>query len=270
VVDNLPPVAVAKQNIVLVLENGIATLTAEDVDNGSYDGCTDVEVSISQTEFTIADVGTVQVWLTVTDLNGNYNQTWSYVTVTNGVGCDLTNIIFPNDIDVFDDNATTNNLSIDNLQALYGYTYEEVHPYTVSDCPAIYYAFSDQIIVVDFGYKVLRDWTAIDWITGDVVTQVQLIKLYTNYPNSLACNDQESISIENGPVTLLPIDVLEGGPYDYNNMTLVIVDSDNIIVEDNVITADYLGETLLYTVSDNTTGNSCWGNLIVEKTQYSI
>ena len=264
VIDNTAPIAVAKQNIVLVLENGTASLSAEDVDNGSYDPCTDVTLSINQTEFTTADIGVVQVWLTVTDLNGNFNQTWTFVTVTDGLGCNLSNIIFPNYIEIFDYNGTINNLSVDNLQSIYNYTYEQVHPFTVSDCPDIFYTYVDLEIPFDFGYKLVRTWTALDWQTAEVITHSQLLKMYTSYNPALACNDQISVSVGSGPYTVLPDFVLEGGPYDYDNMELVIVDSNDDVVLDNIITSDYEGQTLNYTVTDITTNNSCWGTIIVD------
>jgi len=52
VVDGAPPVAVAKQNIVISLTSsgtgtdGLAKLFAASVDNGSHDGCTDVKIEI--------------------------------------------------------------------------------------------------------------------------------------------------------------------------------------------------------------------------------
>ena len=57
IVDNIGPIAVAKQNVVLKLENGFATLTPEMVDNGSHDGCTEVSFTLSKTLFTVEDLG---------------------------------------------------------------------------------------------------------------------------------------------------------------------------------------------------------------------
>jgi len=264
VLDNTPPVAVAKQNLILVLENGSATLLPEDVDNGSYDACTDVELSLDKTMFVTADIGVNQVWLTITDENGNYNQTWTFVTVIDDSGCSLTNVIFPSNIEVFDESGTIESLSVENLQTFYGYAYEDVYAYTVVECESIFYTYVDQVLNSSYGFKVLRTWTALDWMTGDVRTETQILKLYTSYNNTMACNDQVSVSINSGPYTILPDFVLEGGPYDYDNMELVIINSIDEVVVDNIITADYIGETLYYTVTDITTGNSCWGTLIVD------
>jgi len=107
VVDNTPPVAVSKEFIVLSLTNianqvdefqGTAKLFAEDVDNGSYDGCTGVSFAIRRTpvcdasdadwgpsvKFCCEDLngGTqanIDVELRIMDENGNENIVWATV-----------------------------------------------------------------------------------------------------------------------------------------------------------------------------------------------
>ena len=107
VVDNTAPVAVSKEFIVLSLSNvgnpvdefqGFAKIYAEDVDNGSYDGCTDVTLEIrrdgtcdvSDTEwgpfvsFCCEDLqggsqANIDVELKIEDANGNYNIVWATV-----------------------------------------------------------------------------------------------------------------------------------------------------------------------------------------------
>ncbi len=107
VVDNTPPVAVSKEFIVLSLTNignqvdefqGVAKLYAEDVDNGSYDGCTDVTFEVRRTPvcdpddaewgpfvtFCCEDLngGTdanIDVELKITDEYGNENIVWATV-----------------------------------------------------------------------------------------------------------------------------------------------------------------------------------------------
>lgn len=265
VVDNIAPVAIGEVSVTLVLVDGEAELTPEMVDDGSYDSCTDITLSLDKTLFTAEDIGNNTVILTVTDLNGNYNEVWTivYVEGENSEGCSLGNVIFPEDIEINDENGILDNLTIENLQEIYGYTYEEVHPFTATECDGLAYSYSDQFIYLSYGVKVIRSWTALDWYTGEVASYVQLLKLYTDFSTSLACNDLGTVSIENGPVTLWPQDVLEGGPYNYDNMVLEIEDGNGDAVEDNLITDEYLGQTLIYTVTDITTENSCFGNIEV-------
>ena len=81
-VDDTPPVAIADQNIVLALaQTGTAQIFPETIDDGSYDDCSDVTFSLSQTQFDCDDLGEVDVVLTVTDASGNTNQAWTTITV---------------------------------------------------------------------------------------------------------------------------------------------------------------------------------------------
>ncbi len=262
-VDNVSPVAVAKQNIILNLINGEAILTPDLMDNGSYDLCGSVTLSVSQTLFTTAHLGENQVFLTVTDESGNDNQTWSYVTVIDdGDGCAVNNIIFPTDISITDSDGELENLSVENLQSFYNFTYEQVYPYTVSLCNNINYVYEDQFISTASGYKVIRTFTALDWLTSSVKTKVQIINLFTLPNTTLACNDNIIINVENGSVQMFPEDCLEGTNYDYTTMVLAIQNNGNNI-PDNIITQNYVGQTLEYEVTDTTSGNSCFGTITV-------
>lgn len=79
--DVTPPVAVCKSASV-TLVNGIATITAADVNNGSTDECGGtVALSVSQTSFDCSDIGANTVTLTVTDAAGNTSTCNATVTV---------------------------------------------------------------------------------------------------------------------------------------------------------------------------------------------
>ncbi len=76
-----------------------------------------------------------------------------------------------------------------------------------------------------------------------------------NGSTSLACNDHINVSVDNaGEVHLTPDVGLEGGPYDYDLMTITpsFLDCSNI------------GEEITYTVTDTVNETSCWGTLFVE------
>lgn len=113
VVDLTPPVAVTKEFIVVSLTNignpidiqqGIAKVYATDIDNGSHDGCSDVELAVKRLEPHCESVTTsdtsygefvkfccedlngkefveIDVLLRVTDENGNHNYAWSTIRV---------------------------------------------------------------------------------------------------------------------------------------------------------------------------------------------
>ena len=65
--------------------NGSASITAEQVDNGSCDACGIASISINKNTFTCANVGTNLVILTVTDNSGNVSTCTSTITVEDNV-----------------------------------------------------------------------------------------------------------------------------------------------------------------------------------------
>ncbi len=70
VVDTEAPVAVCHNLSVTLDENGMVSISTEDIDNGSSDNC-DFDLSLDPTEFTCANQGTNTVTLTATDGSGN-------------------------------------------------------------------------------------------------------------------------------------------------------------------------------------------------------
>jgi hypothetical protein len=79
--DSAPPVALAKNITVQLDATGNASITAAQVDNGSYDTCSNVTLSVSPNAFTCANIGANTVTLTVTDNNENSNIATATVTV---------------------------------------------------------------------------------------------------------------------------------------------------------------------------------------------
>ncbi|MEY3367727.1 MAG: hypothetical protein RI973_882 [Bacteroidota bacterium] len=81
IVDNTPPQAFCQNTAVVLNASGLASLTAETINNGSTDACGISSLSLSQASFTCNHVGTNTVTLTVTDLGGNTNTCSATVTV---------------------------------------------------------------------------------------------------------------------------------------------------------------------------------------------
>jgi hypothetical protein len=85
VVDNTPPTAIC-QNVTVYLDaDGNASVTAAQVNNGSFDNCDIQEMSVSPSTFTCADVGPNTVTLTVTDVNGLQSTCTATVTVADNI-----------------------------------------------------------------------------------------------------------------------------------------------------------------------------------------
>ena len=82
--DNVPPTAKCKSITLPINANGTASITAASINDGSFDNCSAVSLSIAgQTTFSCADVGnSYNVVLTVTDAQGNQSSCTATVTVT--------------------------------------------------------------------------------------------------------------------------------------------------------------------------------------------
>lgn len=81
VVDHTPPVARARDLILELNANGQVTISVADVDNGSYDNCGPVTLSLNRTTFDCSDLGNLQVKLTVTDASGNVSEVLSDIRI---------------------------------------------------------------------------------------------------------------------------------------------------------------------------------------------
>ncbi|WP_242929066.1 LamG-like jellyroll fold domain-containing protein [Pontibacter vulgaris] len=85
VVDNVVPVALAKNITVQLDATGNATITTDQVNNGSSDNCGIKTMSLDKTTFDCSQVGENVVTLTVTDVNNNTHTTTAIVTVEDKV-----------------------------------------------------------------------------------------------------------------------------------------------------------------------------------------
>jgi hypothetical protein len=85
VLDNIPPVAIC-QNLTVPLDaSGSATISASQINNGSYDNCGIATISVSPSTFTCSEAGTNTVVLTVTDLSGNSSTCTATITVVDNL-----------------------------------------------------------------------------------------------------------------------------------------------------------------------------------------
>ncbi|MCA0153588.1 T9SS type A sorting domain-containing protein [Winogradskyella vincentii] len=128
VVDNIDPVAVAQDLTISLDANGMASITANDLEDGSTDNCSIVSRSVDITDFDCTNLGPNTVNFTVTDPDGNTNSVSATVTVEDNtnpnaitqnltVQLDATGAatIVPDDVDLSTDNCTivTKGLDID-------------------------------------------------------------------------------------------------------------------------------------------------------------
>ncbi|MBO3699246.1 HYR domain-containing protein, partial [Roseivirga sp. E12] len=90
VVDNIAPTAIAQNLEISVDENGQATITADQINNGSTDNCGVASVTISQTDFDCSNIGENTITLTVTDNAGNISTAISTVTIVDNAAPSIT------------------------------------------------------------------------------------------------------------------------------------------------------------------------------------
>ena len=83
--DNSAPTVIA-QNITVELDaSGNATITADQINNGSSDNCEIESMSLDVTSFDCTNIGENNVTLTVTDVNGNSANATAVVTVEESI-----------------------------------------------------------------------------------------------------------------------------------------------------------------------------------------
>jgi len=90
VVDDSVPTVLTQGITVYLDSNGLASVTAEDIDNGSFDNCGIDTMSLDTYNFTCDDIGDNLVILTVTDYSGNYSYATDTVTVVDTIAPEIT------------------------------------------------------------------------------------------------------------------------------------------------------------------------------------
>jgi hypothetical protein len=83
--DKVAPTALTKNITAQITQGGDAIITASQVDNGSYDACGSVTLSLSKYTFYCHNIGSNTVVLTATDANGNTASAAAIVTVEDHV-----------------------------------------------------------------------------------------------------------------------------------------------------------------------------------------
>lgn len=104
--DDVAPTTVC-QNLTLVLDDqGNASITPEEVNNGSHDACGIASMTLSQSSFDCSDTGPNSVILTVTDNNGNVSSCQAQILVEDFT----TPVAVCNDVTVHLDESGTGSL----------------------------------------------------------------------------------------------------------------------------------------------------------------
>ena len=83
--DNINPTAICQNLTVQLDASGAGSITAAQVDNGSFDNCGIATMTLDKSSFDCTDVGANTVTLTVTDDNGNVSTCTATITVEDNV-----------------------------------------------------------------------------------------------------------------------------------------------------------------------------------------
>lgn len=92
------------------------------------------------------------------------------------------------------------------------------------------------------------------------------VEVLSNTPRALACNNLVNVSMNaNCELYVLPEVILEGNTINNDAYIVTLTDvSTNTIVPQGVLDQSYLGKTLMVRVEHKCSGNSCWGNVLIE------
>lgn len=226
VVDDMPPVAMC-QNITVQLDaNGMATITATQIDNGSYDNCDIVSWVLDDYYFDCGDIGGNTVYLTVTDEHGLSSSCSATVTVEDNVppvvAIDELEVVLhengeyvltEDDLDLVRASVSDNCSSWDYLMGTIEFDYESY------ECVSVY---QDQILTV----------TVTDEYDNTTIKEVIVKVLDETDPVAMCVGPMELMLDASGNASLLPGDIndaadresvpvwarnyndLEGGSYD--------------------------------------------------------
>jgi gliding motility-associated-like protein len=109
VVDETAPVVLLASTSVILDANGSATITFQDLDNGSTDNCGIASAVLSQSDFDCANVGNNIVSVTAIDNSGNQTVAQVIVTVIASDACGDSNVAGPAVPDAFTPNGNNYN-----------------------------------------------------------------------------------------------------------------------------------------------------------------
>jgi len=124
---------------------------------------------------------------------------------------DTDNIEWPCEINIDDASIASDELTPQDLELLTGIDTPDVRPQIVgipNFANRIVMTFADQVFAAPVGYKILREWTVIDWMTGTVATYIQIIKNSSGLLQDcavLACRADLTVQLPAGNTT--PVDI---------------------------------------------------------------
>ncbi|MGM0566524.1 MAG: MBG domain-containing protein, partial [Bacteroidota bacterium] len=230
--DNMAPTVITQDMTVELDVSGVASISIEDIDNGSFDNCAIDTRQLDVTSFDCSDVGDNAVTLTVTDVNGNEAQQTAIVTV--------------------EDNIAPTVFTQDTLMELNPDGEASILPIEVDDgshdnCAIDSYEL-DQFVFdgTDIGENVVT-LTVTD-NHGNISTETAIITIADNAPPTIITQPVTLYLDMNGEATLTPEEV-DNGSYDNVEITDMEIDLDYFACDDT-------GEHTVMLTANDISGNS--------------
>ncbi len=238
--DNIAPVAMAQDLTVQLDASGNATITAEDIDNGSSDACGISSLALDRTYFNCEDIANNPhtVILTVTDNNGNSSTATADVTIEDLVPPEVLvqNIIVQldatgnasisaNDVDAGSSDACgIATLTLD----ISAFTCDDVGENTVT------------LTAIDVNGNISQETavvTVVDDIDPTVLTNDVTIYLDENGQTSVSVSMIDNGSFDNCGIASLTLDVTDFTCEEVgeNTVTLIATDVNGNLAEETAI-----------------------------------
>lgn len=258
VIDEEGPVALCLDVTLNILSGDNVSVTLDELDGGSFD-CGPISRSADQLFFTCDDAGLNEVQLTFTDACQLESTCISNVTVIDAV---LPTISCPADITIELGPAQCEAVATFDL------------PVGMDNCAFEIVRTDD--LGLDSGDEFFAGTNVISYeiidVSGNIASCSHEVFVKNFPPPAFACLGQINIGLDaNCEFTLRPEDVLAGDLSMYG-----CLDSYEVVVgtgtESNfiplptspVITADYIGQDLIFTITDGTNNLTCWGRILTE------
>jgi hypothetical protein len=250
--DTTAPMVLCQDITVELDANGQVTISANQINGGVMDNCAptdELTLSLDENNFNCDDLGDNTVVLTVTDPCGNSAACIATVTVEDNMAPELT---CPSDV--------TLNLDPGACDIAYSF------PLLATDnCDVTVSSVPESGSFFPIGTTTVTV-TAEDE-AGNITTctfDVTVVEFPTDN-ETLTCNDFVTLALDGDCEEEITADlVLEGNEYGcYEDYTITVIDEFGEVVPGNLVTFDYLGQTLIVTVTDPATGNFCTTEVLV-------
>jgi hypothetical protein len=218
VTDNEKP-NVLTQNITVELDpNGLATITAAMINSGSTDNCTIESYSLDINSFDCSNIGTVEVTLTVNDVNGNSASKTAIVTVVDSLKPSL---------------VTLSAISVNADADVCSYASSQLTaPAALDNCSVASVVASPASLAL--GANTVT-WTVTDG-SGNIETSTQIVTVVDSQIPTIATLDAISVNADSGVCTYESSQLTAPKAIDNCSVASVVASPASLVLGSNTVT----------------------------------